>query len=369
MKLDVTAPDRPPIADAQQLTTQEDLSLPLTLTGSDPDGDPLTFEIVQPPLHGTLVGTAPVLTYVPAADYNGPDEFTFAVSDGRAPIRGCHGGVDRHRGQRPAGPRCRLGNRRRGRDAAAAASAAALRQPCGVIYGDPHLSSFDAALYDFQAVGEFIGAKSTTDDFELQARFAPVPPLRTVSIAIAVAMRVAGHRVAFYRTLTGFDTRIDGAPFTVTPNPQALPGGGTIGTYGYPNEVTVVWPDGSVAIVDAVGLYPQYYRFTVELGLAAARLTHFVGLLGQRRRRQGERPRHARRPDAAPVSESAVQPGVPGLRRQLADQPGRVAVRLRAGGDDRDVHRPHVPRCAGHASRAAGRRSEPRPPRSAGRSA
>ena len=64
------------------------------------------------------------------------------------------------------------------------------------------------------------------------------------------------------------------------PNPQALPGGGTIGTYGYPNEVIVVWPDGSIAIVDAVGIYPQYYRFTVELGLAAARLTHFVGLLG-----------------------------------------------------------------------------------------
>ena len=280
VKLDVTAPDRAPIADAQQLTTQEDLSLPLTLTGSDPDGDPLTYEIVQPPLHGSLVGTAPALTYVPAADYNGPDGFAFAVSDGRLRSEAASVALTVGEVNDPPVP---------GGDSATVGGAGTLtpppprppcRLPCGVIYGDPHLSSFDAALYDFQAVGEFIGAKSTTDDFELQARFVPVPPLLTVSIATAVAMRVAGHRVAFYRTLTGFDTRLDGAPFAVTPNPQALPGGGTIGTYGYPNEVTVVWPDGSLAIVDAVGLYQQYYRFTVELGLAAARLTHFAGLLG-----------------------------------------------------------------------------------------
>ena len=30
----------------------------------------------------------------------------------------------------------------------------------------------------------------------------------------------------------------------------------------------------------AVGVYPEYYRFTVEVGLAATRLGHMVGLLG-----------------------------------------------------------------------------------------
>ncbi len=101
-----------------------------------------------------------------------------------------------------------------------------------------------------------------------------MPRLSTVSIAIAVAMRVAGHRVAVYRTLTGADTRIDGVLTTVTAAPKPLPGGGTIGTYGRPNEIIVVWPDGSVAIIAAVGIYPEYYRFTVDLGLASPRLTH-----------------------------------------------------------------------------------------------
>ena len=95
-------------------------------------------------------------------------------------------------------------------------------------------------------------------------------------------MRVAGHRVELYRTTapTGIDARIDGTPVTLKANPQALPGGGTIGTYGQDGTVIVVWPDNTVAIVNAVGVYPEYYRFTVELGLAPGRLGHMVGLLG-----------------------------------------------------------------------------------------
>src|SRR5204863_1652428 len=34
------------------------------------------------PAHGTLTGTAPALTYTPAANYNGPDSFTFKANDG-----------------------------------------------------------------------------------------------------------------------------------------------------------------------------------------------------------------------------------------------------------------------------------------------
>ncbi len=34
------------------------------------------------PPHGTLTGTAPNLTYTPAANYNGSDSFTFTVNDG-----------------------------------------------------------------------------------------------------------------------------------------------------------------------------------------------------------------------------------------------------------------------------------------------
>ena len=73
-----------PVADNQSVTTPEDTPKPITLTASDTDGDPLTWAIGIGPIHGTLSGTAPNVTYTPASNYNGSDSFTFKVNDGRA---------------------------------------------------------------------------------------------------------------------------------------------------------------------------------------------------------------------------------------------------------------------------------------------
>ncbi len=54
----------------------------ITLSGSDIDGDTLTYTIVTQPLHGTLNGTSPNLTYTPNSNYSGDDSFTFKVNDG-----------------------------------------------------------------------------------------------------------------------------------------------------------------------------------------------------------------------------------------------------------------------------------------------
>jgi len=75
-------PNAPPVAGDQSASTAEDTPLDLTLAGSDPDGDTLTFSIVSGPQHGSLSGTPPGVTYMPDADWFGPDAFTFEVSDG-----------------------------------------------------------------------------------------------------------------------------------------------------------------------------------------------------------------------------------------------------------------------------------------------
>ncbi|MDY7229175.1 Ig-like domain-containing protein [Hyalangium rubrum] len=84
VSIDVTSENDQPIALAQSRETDEDVPLSLTLTGSDVDGDPLTFSITTMPEHGTLTGTPPNLTYAPASDYHGPDSFTFVAFDGQA---------------------------------------------------------------------------------------------------------------------------------------------------------------------------------------------------------------------------------------------------------------------------------------------
>lgn len=77
-----TAVNQPPTAHDQSVTTPEDTAASITLTGSDPEGQPLTYTVTSGPSHGTLGGTAPDLVYTPDPNYNGPDSFTFTVNDG-----------------------------------------------------------------------------------------------------------------------------------------------------------------------------------------------------------------------------------------------------------------------------------------------
>ena len=64
------------------MTTAEDTAKPITLAGTDVEGDTLTFAIVGNPSHGTLTGSGASRTYTPAVNYNGADSFTFTVNDG-----------------------------------------------------------------------------------------------------------------------------------------------------------------------------------------------------------------------------------------------------------------------------------------------
>jgi hypothetical protein len=76
-----------PTANSQSVTLAENASnVAITLTGNDPNTPalPLTFSVTSGPMHGTLSGTGPNLTYTPDANYSGPDTFQFTVSNGTA---------------------------------------------------------------------------------------------------------------------------------------------------------------------------------------------------------------------------------------------------------------------------------------------
>ncbi|MGJ4802980.1 Ig-like domain-containing protein [Luteimonas sp. SDU82] len=65
-------------------TTPEDTPVSGRVTGTDPDGDELTYTLGQPPANGTVVIDPDTgeYTYTPNEDYNGPDEFVVIIDDG-----------------------------------------------------------------------------------------------------------------------------------------------------------------------------------------------------------------------------------------------------------------------------------------------
>lgn len=71
-----------PVANPQSININEDDVVNITLSGSDIDGDSLTYAVASEPSHGTLTGTAPNLVYTADIAFTGNDSFTFCVNDG-----------------------------------------------------------------------------------------------------------------------------------------------------------------------------------------------------------------------------------------------------------------------------------------------
>jgi hypothetical protein len=76
------ATNHAPQAFDQGVAATEDTSISITLGAVDPDGNALTYSVMESPAAGTLTGSAPNLTYTPKPNFNGTDRFTFKVNDG-----------------------------------------------------------------------------------------------------------------------------------------------------------------------------------------------------------------------------------------------------------------------------------------------
>jgi hypothetical protein len=148
--------------------------------------------------------------------------------------------------------------------------------PPGQSTGDPHLLTFDGRAYDLQAAGEFTLAKSTTDDFLVQARAVPVPGSVPVAVNQAVAAKLGGHRVTLALENGVLVARVDG----VVDNTGGVTnvGTGTLERLGTDagTGFLLEWPDGTTVQVGQMGLV----GLNVSVAPAAARAGTLVGLLG-----------------------------------------------------------------------------------------
>jgi PKD repeat protein len=81
----VSAPlNQPPVAFDGAVSTPVDTAVMIFLDAFDPDGDPITFEVVDQPASGSLECDLGVCVYTPDEAFTGNDSFTFRVFDGEA---------------------------------------------------------------------------------------------------------------------------------------------------------------------------------------------------------------------------------------------------------------------------------------------
>jgi len=78
VSITVNAVNDAPVADAKDVELDEDKTLDIAMSGSDVDGDDLTFKVKTAPEHGTYEDG----TYTPEENYNGTDSFTYVANDG-----------------------------------------------------------------------------------------------------------------------------------------------------------------------------------------------------------------------------------------------------------------------------------------------
>lgn len=82
-ELQVTTKNSPPVANPQVITAYKGTAVPVTLTGTDPDGDPLTCVVPSSTVNGkgALGGAGCNRTYTAGTRTAGTDEFSFKVTD------------------------------------------------------------------------------------------------------------------------------------------------------------------------------------------------------------------------------------------------------------------------------------------------
>ena len=72
---------KPPVAQDMSASTAEDTAINITLAGSDPEGESLTYTILEVN-NATVTLNGNVANYLPDANYNGTDTFTYYANDG-----------------------------------------------------------------------------------------------------------------------------------------------------------------------------------------------------------------------------------------------------------------------------------------------
>lgn len=142
--------------------------------------------------------------------------------------------------------------------------------PAGVSIGDPHLTTFHGAHYNFQHAGEFILAQADPD-FQVQVRQILITPPTQPAIAVNTGAAVKMGSDKFVVTVDG--TEVNGAPRAIEDG-HSIELAGDVTVVHRGSVYTISRPIGDIVHVDVQG---DHVDVTVQIGATNAASTR--GLL------------------------------------------------------------------------------------------
>jgi probable HAF family extracellular repeat protein len=128
----------------------------------------------------------------------------------------------------------------------------------GTATGDPHFTTYDGVHYDYQGLGDFLLARSSVDQFDVQVRTRPWSDWPAATIMSEAAATLCNHSVNFDidRARTGGSfVWLDGSPSSLSVTSPALTLGNCKIDELSPEHYQVVWDTGEMLEVTNNGTY------------------------------------------------------------------------------------------------------------------
>lgn len=156
-----------------------------------------------------------------------------------------------------------------------------LTGPNGWASGDPHLQTLDGVGYDFHAVGEYVLARGTDSNFEVQARMEPVGGGSNASLISAVAARAANGDEVMIDATDADPLSVNGGAVTIADGETHDVGNDRIYRDGDTYTMVFAGDDGAINDGDSqISVAVRDERVDVNLQISEALGGNLEGLLG-----------------------------------------------------------------------------------------
>ena len=250
-----------PVATADAAAVAPGASVLIDVLSNDV-GSGLLLTATGTPSHGTAVIENGLVRYTPVSGFTGDDAFTYTVTGPTGLVATGSVGVTVNASAAGSTPGSTPTRSTPTGSTPTGSTPTGSTPGTGSAFADVHMITFSGQRYDFQALGDFVLARSTgaDDSFQVQIHTTPFRWIANTSIVTEVAARIGDDTFSFdMRGIAGINGTV--APFGGAGSIRSLAGGSIVALSPMSYEIT--WSTGEVLDISSTG---EYIDLAVRLG-------------------------------------------------------------------------------------------------------